>query len=51
LIPQNPGPDGFVVSADDPRPWWPLSVVMMWPAADVLAVTTWQQWQQKRMLA
>ena len=32
LVPPDPGPDGFVISADDPRPWWPLSAVMMWPA-------------------
>ena len=31
------GPDGFVISADDPRPLWLLSAVMMWPAAYMLA--------------
>ena len=45
LMPQDPGPDGFVVSADDPRPWWPLSIVMMWPAAYVLATTTLDRWR------
>jgi hypothetical protein len=39
LIPQDAGPDGFVMSADDPRPWWPLSIVMMWPAVYVLAIS------------
>jgi hypothetical protein len=36
MIPADKGPDGFVVSADDPRPLWFLSLVMMWPAAYVL---------------
>jgi hypothetical protein len=50
LIPPDPGPDGFVVSADDPRPWWPLSFVMMWPAAYVLAVAGSERWRA-RMVA
>lgn len=37
VIPAEKGPDGFVVSADDPRPLWFLSLVMMWPAAFILA--------------
>jgi len=37
VLPADKGPDGFVVSADDPRPLWFLSLVMMWPAAFVLA--------------
>jgi len=37
LVPADPGPDGFLVSADDPRPLWFLSLVMMWPAAFILA--------------
>jgi len=37
VIPADKGPDGFVVSADDPRPLWFLSLVMMWPAAYILA--------------
>jgi hypothetical protein len=40
-----------VVSEDDPRPWWPLSVVMMWPAAYVLATTAWQRWRERHVLA
>jgi hypothetical protein len=36
LVRPDPGPDGFLVSADDPRPLWFLSLVMMWPAAYVL---------------
>jgi hypothetical protein len=47
LAPPDPGPDGFVVSADDPRPWWPLSFVMMWPAAYVLAVAGRRGWRGK----
>jgi hypothetical protein len=43
FFPKDPGPDGFVVSADDPRPWWPLSFVVMWPAAYILTITAWQQ--------
>jgi len=37
LVRADPGPDGFLVSADDPRPLWFLSLVMMWPAAYILA--------------
>jgi hypothetical protein len=50
-IPEDPGPDGFVVSADDPRPWWPLSVVMLWPAAYVLAATILEHRRSRRVLA
>jgi hypothetical protein len=39
VVPADKGPDGFVVSADDPRPLWFLSLVMMWPAAYVLTET------------
>jgi hypothetical protein len=46
LVPPDPGPDGFVISADDPRPWWPLSVVMMWPAAYVLLVAGRERWRR-----
>jgi hypothetical protein len=28
-----------------PRPWWPLSIVMMWPAAYLLATTTLDRWR------
>jgi hypothetical protein len=51
LVPQDVGPDGFVMSADDPRPWWPLSVVMMWPAAYVLAISMQQRWRGRAIVA
>jgi hypothetical protein len=31
VIPPNPGPDGVMGTADDPRPLWPLSLVMLGP--------------------
>jgi hypothetical protein len=40
VLPADKGPDGFVVSDDDPRPLWFLSLVMMWPAAYVLTEAT-----------
>ncbi len=40
LVPPDPGPDGFLVSADDPRPLWFLSLVMMWPTVYILAETS-----------
>jgi len=46
LVPPDPGPDGFVISADDPRPWWPLSLVMMWPAGYVLLVASRERWRR-----
>jgi hypothetical protein len=36
VLPADKGPDGFVVSDDDPRPLWFLSLVMMWPAVYIL---------------
>lgn len=51
LIPQDPGPDGFFISADDPRPWWPLSIVMMWPAVYVLAISMQQRWRGRAIVA
>jgi hypothetical protein len=51
LIPPDPGPDGFVVSADDPRPWWPLSFVMMWPAAFVLVTAACQRLRERTAIA
>jgi hypothetical protein len=36
VLPADKGPDGFVVSEDDPRPLWFLSLLMMWPAAYIL---------------
>jgi len=51
LVPSDPGPDGFVVSADDPRPWWPLSALMMWPAAYVLVISMQQRWRGHTIVA
>jgi len=51
LVPPDPGPDGVVISADDPRPWWPLSFVMLWPAAYILATTCWQRRREKSVPA
>jgi hypothetical protein len=51
LVPSDPGPDGFVVSADDPRPWWPLSALMMWPAAYVLVISMQQRWRGRAIVA
>jgi hypothetical protein len=36
VLPADKGPDGIVVTADDPRPLWFLSLVMMWPATYVI---------------
>jgi len=47
LVPPDPGPDGFFISADDPRPWWPLSLLMMWPAAYVVAVAASDRWRNR----
>jgi len=43
-IPAETGPDGFIGSEDDPRPLWPLSLLMMWPAAFIAATTGWRRW-------
>jgi hypothetical protein len=50
-FPADPGPDGYVGSADDPRPLWPLSFIMLWPAAYILTSSTWQRWRHRHMLA
>jgi hypothetical protein len=50
-IPTDPGPDGFVVSDDDPRPLWFLQFLMIWPAAYILATTSWQTWREKSLPA
>ena len=49
--PADPGPDGFVVSDDDPRPLWFIQFVMIWPALYILATTSWQRWREKSVLA
>jgi hypothetical protein len=51
MIPPDPGLDGYVVSDDDPRPWWPLSLFMLWPAAYILATSSSQRWRRKAVLA
>jgi hypothetical protein len=51
LLPQDPGPDGFFISADDPRPWWPLSAVMMWPAFYVLVISMQERWRGRAIVA
>jgi hypothetical protein len=38
VIPR-PGPDGAVGTHDDPRPLWPLSLVMLWPTAFIVSTT------------
>jgi len=40
IYPSDPGPDGAIGSADDPRPLWPLSLVMLWPTAFIVS-TLW----------
>jgi hypothetical protein len=47
LVPPDTGPDGFFFSADDPRPWWPLSFLMMWPAAFVVADAASERWRDR----
>ena len=37
------GPDGFIGTADDPRPLWPLSLVMLWPAAYIVGTSSWHR--------
>ena len=37
LVPPQPGPDGIFGTEDDHRPLWWISLVMLWPAAYVLA--------------
>ena len=51
LIPPNPGVDGFVGTADDPRLWWALPFLMLWPAAYILASTSWQRLRDRRVAA
>jgi hypothetical protein len=42
----QPGPDGIVGTADDLRPLWWLSFVMMWPAALVVMSTASGRWRR-----
>lgn len=36
---RNAGPDRTYGTSDDPRPFWPLALVMLWPTAYMLATT------------
>ena len=36
------GPDNAVGTADDLRPLWPISLVMVWPAVAIL-LSTWRR--------
>jgi hypothetical protein len=36
---RNAGPDRTYGTSDDPRPLWPLALVMLWPTAYILATT------------
>ena len=37
------GPDGAMGTADDPRPLWPVSLVMLWPMGYILISTIWHR--------
>lgn len=39
IWPGDAGPDGFTGTIDDPRPLWPLSLVMLWPTTYIVAMT------------
>jgi hypothetical protein len=43
LIMPNPGPDAITGTIDDPRPLWPLSLVMLWPTMYIVAMTVRQR--------
>ena len=43
FYPSDTGPDGFAGTADDPRPLWPLSIVMIWPTAYLVASAIWNR--------
>ncbi len=51
VIPPDPGLDGFVGTADDPRPLRLLPLVMVWPVAYMLASASWQRWRGKVLSA
>lgn len=51
MVPSDPGPDGYVLSDDDPRPWWPLSLLVLWPAAYIVVTSSWQRRRGKGVLA
>jgi hypothetical protein len=37
------GPDKTAGTADDQRPLWPMSIVMLWPTAAILSSTLWRR--------
>jgi hypothetical protein len=39
------GPDGVIGTADDPRTLWPLSLLMLWPTAYIVANISWRRWR------
>lgn len=43
FYPSDTGPDGFAGTADDPRPLWPLSIVMIWPTTYLVASAIWNR--------
>jgi hypothetical protein len=47
VIPADAGPDAATGTADDPRPLWPLSLVMLWPAGYMVATATYREWRQR----
>jgi hypothetical protein len=51
MVPPGPGQDGVVICADDPWPWWPLSLVMMWPAAYIIASESLRRWRDRAIVA
>jgi hypothetical protein len=51
MMPSDPGPDGYMGSGDDPRPWWPLSLLVLWPAAYIVVTSGWQRRRGKSVLA
>jgi len=51
LIRPEPGADGFIGSEDDPRPFWFVSLVMIWPAVYVLATASWQRLRSRHVVA
>jgi hypothetical protein len=39
----NAGPDRTVGTSDDPRPLWPISLIVLWPTAAILSSTLWRR--------
>jgi hypothetical protein len=51
LVRPGPGADGVWGTFDDPRPLRLLPVVMVWPAAFMIANAGWWRWRSQRMSA